>query len=103
MIIDAHAHLFESLEVYQKSWLDGVKAHNRRLRSKDEYERWEASLDGRVETLLKDMDDAGVDKAIALPSGCAIAYADELPKISIWRSNEYVAEAQRKYPNRIIG
>jgi len=103
MIIDAHAHLFESLDVYHKQWLDGVKSHFRSKLDRKEYEIWEASMDGRVETLIKDMDEAGVDKAIALPSGCALAYGEEMPRISIWRSVEYVAESQKKYPDRIIG
>ena len=103
MIIDAHAHLFESLDVYQRSWLDGLKEGMRQKMSPKGYEEWLASLDGRVETLIKDMDEAKIDKSVALPSGCAIAYAEEPPKISIWRSTEYVAEAQSRYPDRIIG
>ncbi len=55
MIIDAHAHLFESLDVYQKSWLDGLKEGMRQKMSAKGYEEWLASLDGRVETLIKDM------------------------------------------------
>jgi hypothetical protein len=49
------------------------------------------------------MDEAGVDQAVALPSGCALAYGEEMPRKSIWKSVEYVAECQKKYPNRIIG
>ena len=103
MIIDAHAHLFESLDVYHKPWLDGIKAHFFSKLEPKEFDSWLSALDGKVETLIKDMDEAGVDKAIALPSGCALAYGEEMPRISIWRSVEYVAEAQKRYPTRIIG
>ena len=57
----------------------------------------------RVETLIRDMDEAGVDKTIALPSSSSMASGEEPPKISLWRVNEYVAEAQNRYPDRIIG
>ncbi len=103
MIIDVHAHLFESLDVFQKSWLDSLRAHKRVQLGDKGYEKWEAAFDGRVETLIKDMDEAGVDKAVVLPSSPSVAHGEELPKISIWRVNEYVAEAQGKYPDRIIG
>ena len=86
MVIDAHAHLFESLDVYHKQWLDGVRTHFRSKLNPTEFEIWESSLNGRVETLIKDMDEAGVDKAVALPSGCAMAYGEEMPRISIWKT-----------------
>lgn len=67
------------------------------------FERWEADFNGRVETLIKDMDEAGVDKSVAIPTSPSVAHGEELPEISIWEVNEYVADAQKKYPDRIIG
>lgn len=104
MIIDAHAHLWASLKVFQKSWLDSFREYKKKqLGVGEEYEKWETSLDGRVENLISDMDEAGVDKAIAISTSPGVAHGEPLPEISIWRCNEYVAEAQNKYPDRIIG
>jgi predicted TIM-barrel fold metal-dependent hydrolase len=44
-----------------------------------------------------------VDTSVALASGPSPLYGEEAPKTSLWRTNDYVAEAQRKYPDRIIG
>jgi predicted TIM-barrel fold metal-dependent hydrolase len=49
------------------------------------------------------MDEAGVDKAIALTTSPSVTHGEETPKVSIWECNEYVAEAQKRYPDRIIG
>jgi len=103
VIIDAHVHLFESLDVFQKSWLNSLRAHKRVQIGEEGYKKWEVTFNGRVETLIKDMDEAGIDKSVVLPTSPSVAYGEEPPKISIWRCNEYVAEAQRKYPDRIIG
>jgi predicted TIM-barrel fold metal-dependent hydrolase len=102
MIIDVHTHIFESLDVFQKSFLDNFRAHKRIQLGDEGYKNWEAAFDGRIETLIKDMDEAGVDKSIVLPAYPSLAYGDDPPKISIWRCNEYGAEAQRKFPDRII-
>jgi hypothetical protein len=102
MIIDVHTHIFESLDVFQKSFLDNFRAHKRVQLGNEGYKNWEAVFEGRIETLIKDMDEAGVDKSIVLPAYPSPAYGDDPPKISIWRCNEYGAEAQRKYPDRII-
>lgn len=99
MIVDFHVHLFETLEVFQKSWLDNLRAH---LGCQD-IEELETLFNGRFETLIHDMDEAGIDKSVSIPTSPSIVYGEEYPKVSIWRVNEYVAEAQSKYPDRIIG
>jgi len=102
MIIDIHTHVFESPEAFPRSFLQKIfKAKEEQLGS-EVFERWKLAFDGRVETLIKDMDEAGIDKSAALPLDLGIICQEE-PKISIWRSNEYIAEAQSKYPDRIIG
>lgn len=103
MIIDVHTHIFESLDVFQKSWLDNFLAHKKIQLGDQGYKNWEAAFEGTVESLIKDMDEAGIDKSIVLPAYPSVGHGEELPKISLWRCNEYGAEAQRKYPERIIG
>jgi uncharacterized protein len=102
LVIDAHAHLFPSLDVFQPSWLEKLRAYKRGILGEAEYQKWEASLDGRVETLLQDMDEAGVDKAVALPTYPSWVHGEENPRLSIWESNEYSAEAQKRFPQRIV-
>ena len=47
------------------------------------------------------MDKAGVDKCVVSHLDYSIFYQQE-PEISVWRANEYMAEEQGKYPDRII-
>ena len=58
--------------------------------------------DGTVEKLVSDMDDGGVDKAVISPVDFGLMCGQE-PEISVWSLNEYIAESQKKYPNRLIG
>jgi len=111
MIIDIHTHLFESAAAFPQAWLDvfygfgeSKRGFKRAIMGDEAFERWQADFDqsGRVEALIADMDEAGIDKSVVLPLDWAIVCQQE-PKISVWRTNEYVAEAQRKYPDRIIG
>ncbi len=60
MIIDVHTHIFESLDVFQKSFLDNFRAHKRVQLGNEGYKNWEAVFEGRIETLIKDMDEAEV-------------------------------------------
>ncbi len=104
MIIDTHTHIMESETVLPKSWLDSVHKYRREWLGEEAFERVKDTFDrrGRVEMLIKDMDEAGVDKSVATTLDFSIICREE-PKISVWRGNEYVAEAQRRYPDRIIG
>jgi predicted TIM-barrel fold metal-dependent hydrolase len=103
MVIDAHAHLFPSEKVFQKSYLDHFKAHKMTQMSKEAYEKWSATFNGRVETLIKDMDEAGVDRSVALPTIPYPAHGEPPAEVTIWEVTEYVADAQKRYPDRIIG
>jgi predicted TIM-barrel fold metal-dependent hydrolase len=99
MIIDAHAHIFEE-KMWPKRYLDEIREVKRQTLSEEEFKRY--SFEAKRETLIKEMDDAGVDISVCLPADLAFMAKQE-PEISVWKANEYVAEAQQKYPNRIIG
>ena len=102
MVIDVHTHVFEAPEAFPRVWLQKIfKAKEEQL-GREIFERWKIAFDGRVETLISDMDEAGIDKSVALPLDLGIICQEE-PEISIWRTHEYIAEAQRRYPDRIIG
>lgn len=66
MIIDAHTHLLEPTSVFSKH------------------------MDGSVETLLRSLDAAGVDRAVTFV-------------IEPFDRNEFVAEACERHPDRLIG
>jgi uncharacterized protein len=102
MVIDFHTHVFPSLDVFQKSWLEKMRAQKKTLLGSELYKKWEEGLDGRVELLINDMDEAGVDKSVILPTYPAVMYGEDQPKMSIWECNEYAAEAQKRFPSRII-
>jgi len=104
MIIDVHTHLFESAGVFPGMWLQGIYNFKRTFMSNEEVEAFKVAFQqsGRVEALIVDMDEAGIDKSVALALDFAIMCRQE-PEISIWKANEYIAEAQSRYPDRIIG
>jgi hypothetical protein len=104
MIIDFHTHVFESLECFPKQWIEETLKVMRYKMGEEAYEKATSSFDsmGRVEELIKTMDEAGIEKSVALPLDYGIQCHEE-PSISIWKANEYVAEAQRRYPDRVIG
>lgn len=107
MIIDAHAHMFPSLPgkplaIYPQQKIDEIYKVKRRVLGGEGFERWKSEIDGSVERLIEDMDEAGVDKSVAMPVDFSVMCHEE-PEISIWKVNEYTAEAQTKYPERIIG
>ena len=99
MIIDMHVHIFEE-KMWPKRMLDAIREIKRRTLSKEEFKRY--SFEAKMETLIKEMDDARVDVSICLPIDFAFMCQQE-PEISIWKANEYVADAQQRYPQRIIG
>lgn len=99
MIIDAHVHIFEE-KMWPKEFLDAIREHKKRILPEEEYKRYK--MEAKTETLIKDMDEAGIDMSVCLPIDYAFL-CDQEPEISAWKANEYVAEAQDKYPNRIIG
>lgn len=104
MIIDVHTHMFQSLACFPKPWVDHYYEVKKRRMGEEAFEKEKPTLDsmGGVEMLIKDMDEAGVDKSVVSPLDMGIMWGEE-PEISIWRTNEYVAESQKKYPDRIIG
>lgn len=99
MIIDVHVHIFEE-KMWPKRFLDEVREVKKKTLTPEEYKRY--NIEAKYETLIKDMDSAGIDVSVCLPIDFAFMCQQE-PEISVWKANEYVAEAQQKYPDRIVG
>ncbi len=103
MIIDGHAHLWEKREALPDVFVNSLCRTWESREGKEGMERRLATLDhATVEDLINDMDEAGVDKAVVFPADFGVLCEEE-PRINILRQNEYVAESQAKYPDRIIG
>jgi len=99
MIIDFHVHISEE-KMAIKKWREKIYEHRKRILSEEEFKKFR--IDGRVETLIEDMDKAGVDVSVCLASDLAFLTQEE-PELSFMKLNEYIAEAQIKYPGRIVG
>ena len=103
MVIDIHTHIFSSLEdSFPKGWVEELYESKVRSFGEKAAEEWKSSYDGSAETLIREMDEAGVDKSVVLPLDFGIMCREEAKK-SIWEINEYAAESQSNYPDRIIG
>jgi len=104
MVIDFHTHIFESASVFPQAWVDGIYEFKKSVMGGKDLEEWRNALDqsGKVEALIEDMDEAGIDKSVCLALDFGVLCRQD-PEISIWRANEYIAEAQSRYPDRIIG
>lgn len=102
MIIDFHVHIFPSLDIWPPLKTEAIFEMKRRTVGEAGLEKYKRDIDGTAESLIRDMDEAGVDKSVVSAVDFGY-YLHQDPKISIWRLNEYIAESQAKYPDRIIG
>lgn len=101
MIIDAHVHIFESMRIFDKADWNRRSQWRRKWLGDRKFEQWEASYSGSVESLVKDMDDSGVDKSVVFAAGPF--KGEPNPEVSVWECNEYVANSQKTFPDRVIG
>ena len=90
MIVDCHAHIFP----------DEVRRDRQRYAGKDPafgelYTDEKAKMVG-MEELIRAMDEAGVDKAVA----CGFPWSDSALCAA---GNDYILEGMRRFPERIIG
>ena len=99
MVIDVHVHIFEE-KMWPKRFMDEIREIKKRTLKPEEYAKY--SNVARVDMLINEMDEAGIDMSVCLPIDFAFMCQQEA-EISIWKANEYVAEAQQKHPKRIIG
>lgn len=54
------------------------------------------------ESLVKDMDDAGIDKSVLIANDYGLVPEFSKPKISIEEYNKWVADAAATYPDRLL-
>ncbi|TFF88761.1 MAG: hypothetical protein EU549_02385 [Promethearchaeota archaeon] len=106
MIIDIHCHLGQ-LEMFPAKYVDRYAAHISKMlpgvSKKDVYnsEIMKKSFDGSPERLIREMDEAGIDKTVVFGVDWGLALGE--PKVSIMDYNKYVADASKEYPDKLIG
>jgi uncharacterized protein len=101
VVIDVHVHIFEE-KMWPRRFLEEIRQVKRRTLTEEEFRRYIIDMEATPSALIRDMDEAGVDVSVCSPVDYAFLCQEE-PEIPIWRANEYVAEAQQKYPGRIVG
>ena len=65
-------------------------------------EKYPTVYQASPENLIKDMDEAGIDKSILLAVDYGLAPGLSKPKVSIEEYNKWVADAADQYPDRLI-
>jgi len=99
MIIDFHVHVYEDKTISNRL-KEEFFAHRKKILSEEQFKN--LRINGRVETLIEDMDEAGVDVSVCMGGDMAFLTQEE-PEAPFMRQNEYLAEAQARYPKRIVG
>lgn len=107
MVIDTHTHIAPRLPGkpyahFPKQKVDLTYKVFTAMMGEERFKEWLSKIDWSAEALIKDMDEAGIDKSIAMALDYSVICRQE-PEISVWKLNEYTAEMQAKYPDRIIG
>jgi predicted TIM-barrel fold metal-dependent hydrolase len=106
MIIDAHTHLYLRDMLPDAFWQRFEQNYYRSfsgLPKDSTYKNFiEPMLNATPEDLIKDMDSAGIDRSITFFLDWGLSVHGEA-KISIEKANEFVADAVKRYPDRLVG
>lgn len=102
LVIDVHVHIFRSRGALPKKYWDEIYTTWVGRLGKEVSDERREMFDGTIETLIKDMDEAGVDMCVCSPLDFALQVGQEAD-YTVWELNEYAAEAQNRYPDRLIG
>ncbi|HUX98756.1 MAG TPA: amidohydrolase family protein [Candidatus Deferrimicrobium sp.] len=105
MIIDAHCHLWQRDHIPEKYWVNTAAMIARIVPGGSpevilNSELMAKSMDGSAERLLKEMDEAGIDKAVVFGVDWGIPLGEA--KIPINDYNKFIAETAKQYPDRLI-
>ena len=108
MIIDVHTHLFGKGWVPRKFFYGVARFMTHEFAKQGIQESNEAvgdtiiesSDDPEGESLLAEMDEAGIDKSVLLPVDFGVALGD--PEVPIKEVNRNYAELAKKHPDKLI-
>lgn len=94
MIIDAHCHVWE-----EKLMSEELKEILYEIARQFGYDK-ELIMDGTIERLIREMDEAGIDKTVILALDYEFAFKGD---VTFRDYNDYVANILKEYPDRFIG
>jgi len=108
MIIDTHAHIFAKGWVPRKFYHGIARFITHEFAKQGVYQTNEEIGDSLIETthdpeaesLLAEMDEAGINKSVIFPIDFGLAAGD--PEVPILDVNKHIAELAHKYPDRLI-
>ncbi len=103
MIIDMHCHMWRE-DIPSHSWWDSFVQVSATLANKPVEkikERLPGWMDGTGELLVKDMDEAGIDKAILLPMDY-LTGGGSGDVVTLEKHHEMFVKAVERFPNRLI-
>lgn len=106
MIIDAHCHLWQRDMLPEKYWLSVANMMAKIVPGSPSVEKILESeimrkfMDGSCDRLIKEMDEANIDKAIVFGNDWGLLLGEA--KISINDFNIFIADAAKDYPDKLI-
>ena len=106
-IIDVHTHISKKGWTPNEIMMMAVEGLASRKRVAPEkimrnLEKYPTLYRATPESLIEDMDEAGIDKSILIANDYGLAHGFSKPKISIEEYNKWVADAADQNPDRLI-
>ncbi len=102
VVIDVHTHISKKGCISNEITKMIEETSRRTEKITRNLEKHPTVYQASPENLIKDMDEAGIDKSILLAVDYGLAPGLSKPKVSIEEYNKWVADAANQYPDRLI-
>lgn len=104
MIIDAHCHIWQRDMIPERYWRGVAAMIGRILKGTFEQimesDLMQNNMDGLPDRLIKEMEEAGIDKTVIFGVDWGLALGE--PKIRIDGFNKFIADAAKDYSDKLI-
>nr|MDO8132933.1 amidohydrolase family protein [Candidatus Njordarchaeum guaymaensis] len=108
VVIDAHVHIYRRRH-WPENFIEGIAdqyavAFGLKREDLMKGSLMQDMMDGNPDKLIKEMDEAGIDKSVALSGDWGKGFIPGLRlEADIEEFNKYVSDAVHKYPDRLVG